>query len=67
MQLKAKIVFKSGRTLEIKDTVHYKGQFKKWFNANFIVPGSTNKLHDFVIWDGAFINIREIEYIEEMN
>lgn len=63
-KLKVKIMFKSGKVRQIESSDFHKGQFKEWCEKNFI----KNELqrYDMVIWNNIFINVGEIELIEEI-
>lgn len=65
-KLKVRIYFKSGHQTDIESNDYYKGQFREWCNSQ-LVNQKSNRAFDFIIWNNIFINIYEIERIEEIN
>jgi hypothetical protein len=63
-KLKVKITFKSGNIKEIESNDYYKGQFREWCVSNFIK--NEFKRFDSIIWNNIYINIGEIEFIDEI-
>lgn len=62
--LKVVITFKSGRKKEVMSHDYYKGQFRKWIESNFIQGNGTGC--NFVVWNDSFVNVNEIETIDEL-
>ena len=63
-KLKVRIKFKSGATKELTAHNFYKGQFREWCVRNFVK--NEFQAYDFVIWNDCYVNLRELEYIDEI-
>ncbi|MFS1518594.1 hypothetical protein V1503_19335 [Bacillus sp. SCS-151] len=62
--LRLKVIFKSGREIQLKSKEHSKGELRQWINRNLI--NSDGSGYGFVTFDDIFININEIEMVQEI-
>jgi hypothetical protein len=63
-KLKVRVHFKSGRTLELTSHDYYKGQFREWCIRNFM--GNNGSIVGGILWGDVFVNVSQIEYVEEV-
>lgn len=62
--MKVKITFKSGSVRIFESSDFKKGQFRQWCEVNLV--RNNFERYGFVIWNNVFVNVAEIETIDEI-